>query len=80
MKWYESKSCNDQGLVIDEETGENIAVSYKKENAALIAAAPEMRHILKHIITLQQWGELPAIPKEIVRKAETIIDSLEAAA
>jgi hypothetical protein len=36
--WYEAKNCNDsQGLVISEATGENIAVSYKKENAQLIA-------------------------------------------
>lgn len=40
--WYESKTGSHQGLIIAEETGENIAVSYKKENAALIAAAPEL--------------------------------------
>lgn len=30
---------NDQGLIINESTGENIAVTYKKENAAFIIKA-----------------------------------------
>jgi hypothetical protein len=41
--WYEGNTGTHQGLVIDEQTGENIAVTYKKENAALISAAPESR-------------------------------------
>lgn len=42
MTWYKSKTGNHQGLVIDEQTGENIAVTYKKENARLVAAAPDL--------------------------------------
>ena len=39
-KWYEAKMGNDhQGLIVDEVTGENIAVIYKKENAAFIVKA-----------------------------------------
>jgi len=41
-KWYETNSGAYQGLIIDEETGDNIAVSYKKEDAQLIAAAPDL--------------------------------------
>lgn len=41
-KWYHKITSGDQGLIIDEKTGENIAVSYKPENAPLIAASPEM--------------------------------------
>jgi len=41
--WYEAKNGNGcQSLVIGEGTGENIAVSYKKENACLIASAPDL--------------------------------------
>lgn len=40
--WYEGNTGTHQGLVIDEQTGENIAVIYKKENATLISAAPEL--------------------------------------
>jgi hypothetical protein len=39
-KWCEAKMGNDhQGLIIDEATGETIAVTYKKENAAVIIKA-----------------------------------------
>ena len=40
--WYEASTGNHQGLIIDEDTGDNIAVSYDKTNAKLISAAPEM--------------------------------------
>lgn len=49
MKWYPKNTGNihDQALVIDEETGENIAVSYKSEHAPILAAAPEMLELLR---------------------------------
>jgi hypothetical protein len=40
--WYEAKTGNDQGLVIEEETGRNVAVTYDKADARLVAAAPEL--------------------------------------
>lgn len=60
--WYATNAGNDyQGLVIDEATGANIAVSYDKTHATLIAAAPEMLEALKlalilhpHNVTFQQ--------------------------
>jgi hypothetical protein len=40
--WYVANNSNDtQGLVADEDTGENIAVTYKIENAPLVASAPK---------------------------------------
>ena len=43
MKWYEANMANDhQGLVVDELTGKNVAVSYEKRHAQLIAAAPDL--------------------------------------
>jgi hypothetical protein len=51
MNWYASANSNNtQGLIIDEDTGENIAVSYKAENASLIAAAPEAIDLLKETL------------------------------
>ena len=41
-KWYEGKTGNHQGLIIEEDTGKNIAVSYDKADAALISATPEL--------------------------------------
>lgn len=57
--WYvASKSINihDQGLVIDENTGENIAVVYKGENAPLVAASPKMLKALKQILDILPTG------------------------
>jgi len=43
MSWYAAKMGNDhQGLVIDEQTGKNIAVTYEKVHAPLIAASPDL--------------------------------------
>jgi len=44
--WYGSDTGNHQGLIISEDTGENVAVCYDKENAGLIAVAPEMLRLL----------------------------------
>jgi len=41
-KWYETNTGNHQGLIISEDTGKNIAVSYDKADAKLIAAAPDL--------------------------------------
>lgn len=42
MKWYAKDLNNvaDQAVIIDEETGKNIAVAYDKKDMDLIAAAP----------------------------------------
>jgi len=49
--WYEASMGNDhQGLVVDEQTGENIAVIYDKANARLIAKAPKMLETLNEVI------------------------------
>lgn len=42
-RWYaKNTGCGGQALIIDEKTGEDIAVSYREENAPLLAAAPEL--------------------------------------
>lgn len=45
--WYVGKTGNHQGLIIDEQDGRNVAVSHRKEDAPLIAAAPELRAALE---------------------------------
>ena len=49
MKWY-TANAGDQGLIIDEETGRNVAVSYDKDDAKLIVAAPNLLEELKKMI------------------------------
>ena len=38
-QWYESNTGNHQGLIIDEETGDNIAVIYDKKHTEFICRA-----------------------------------------
>lgn len=45
--WYIAKTSNGQGLIIDDKTGENIAVTYKEENAPIVASAPELLRACK---------------------------------
>jgi hypothetical protein len=45
--WNAHDTGSNQGLIIAEDTGANIAVSYDLKDAALIAAAPEMLDLLK---------------------------------
>jgi hypothetical protein len=45
--WYEANTGNHQGLVISENSGKNVCVTYDKSDAALISAAPEMLEALK---------------------------------
>lgn len=41
-KWHVARTGNHQGLVIDDNTGKNIAVTYDKADAPLVAAAPAL--------------------------------------
>lgn len=41
-RWYVGKTGNHQGLVIEERTGRQVAVSYDKQDGPLLAAAPEL--------------------------------------
>ena len=48
--WYTTTKKEDlQGLVIDEETGQNISVTYNPKHAALVAAAPRLLQFVNDI-------------------------------
>lgn len=72
--WYAVKTGNHQGLVISEDTGENIAVTYKAENAQKIAAMPDLLELAEQIVRAWEdtkesvpsdiyWGAIAAIQK-----------------
>ncbi len=76
-KWHETKMGNDhQGLIIDE-NGKNIAVSYDKADARLIAAAPEMLDLCREI---RKELDAPCIPTVWMKDAlDRLIYEIEAA-
>lgn len=45
-EWYASRTCSGQGLVIEEGTGRNVAVTYDVADAPLVAEAPAMESAL----------------------------------
>jgi hypothetical protein len=58
--WYNAtKKDSLQGLVYDEITGENIAVTYKPENARLVAAAPDLYIALELLV--RNHDEIPSM-------------------
>ena len=56
ITWYKANMGTDQGLIIDEKTGKNIAVSYDIKDADLIAAAPDLLHACKLAINVLSIG------------------------
>jgi hypothetical protein len=58
--WYVSTTGNHQGLIIDETTGANIAVSYDAKHAPLIAAAPDLLAVCQELVTQEEMGLHPA--------------------
>jgi hypothetical protein len=47
--WHEAGTGNHQGLVISDATGANVAVTYDKKDAPIVAASPEMFEALTQI-------------------------------
>jgi hypothetical protein len=52
MNWTGQITSSDQGLIIDDETGRNIAVAYDPTHTNLIASAPDLLEALK---AARQW-------------------------
>jgi len=55
IRWYAAKAGNNhQGLVIEEGTSRNVAVTYDVKDAPLAAAAPEMADMLRKLADATQ--------------------------
>jgi len=74
-QWYTPSTGNHQGLIVDMETGKNIAVAYDKEDAPLIAAAPDLLAACKKLVEIAplQWGEDPEHWPKVMDRIENAI-------
>ena len=81
MGWYAAKTGNHQGLIIDENTGKNIAVTYDKEDAEFIASAPDLLTAAKAVIwKLNHNGDPNHNPGPVkISRLDATIRDLEAA-
>lgn len=73
--WYAKSTGTHQGLIIEERTGANIAISYDKTNAPLIAAAPDLLEALQEVIAISDrkhnsWEKAKAALAKATEKAE----------
>jgi len=50
QSWYHKNQGNGQGLIIDEDTGRNVAVAYDSKDAALLASAPDLLAACQHVL------------------------------
>lgn len=72
-QWYHKATSSDQGLVISEQTGETIAVTYKTEHAPMVAAAPELLAALETIAADEPNGtkfDLIRVARAAIAKAK----------
>lgn len=72
MKWYAEDLHNEQGLVIDEETGRNVAVAYDAKDAVLLASAPDLLRAAKAVLAAWEAGDLAAAMREL---ADTVANA-----
>jgi hypothetical protein len=81
--WYTSSTAEDlQGLIYNEKTGESIAVSYKPENARLIAAAPELLEACKTALKDTEMllsGECDATDENYNATITVLMDAIQKA-
>ena len=89
MAWYAKGGSGGQGLVIDKDTGRNIAVAYDVKDATLLAAAPKLHCVLSRLaekskqinnlqhagikVTAADWSDL----HQIANEAQSIIHETE---
>lgn len=80
LRWYAAKAGNDhQGLVIEEGTGRNIAVTYDVKDAPLVAAAPEMAAFTRKVADMGRlsYSNLKAADfTALVDEARSILSGL----
>jgi len=64
---------NWQGMVVDEDTGRDVAAVYNKKDAPLLAAAPRLFRSLKKCLPVWESG----IKEPWIREAQELLAELE---
>ena len=82
-EWYVAETGNHQGLICSEDTGENIAVSYDKTHAPLLAASPLLLQACKcaladiegllQLCCLTEPDEIPVHIQETIKELKYAI-------
>lgn len=69
MRWYAKKLGGpaNQAIIIDEETGRNVAVAYDAKDAETLAAAPEALEVLRRCWEFIDSGGYTPAPNSILR-------------
>ncbi len=69
--WYAARGSSGQGLVIEEGTGRNVAVTYEEKDAPLAAAAPEMAELLA------EMAEDDRVPCEYAEEMDALLAKIK---
>lgn len=84
--WHVARTGNHQGLIVAEGSGANIAVTYDKADAPLIAAAPELLTtsralgiVLTELTSLGVFDDLFAMHPDKLNRALDALDEWDAA-
>ena len=79
-RWHAAKMGNDhQGLVIDSDSGANIAVTYDVKHAPLVAAAPELAAFTRKVADMGRlsYSNLKAADfKALVDDARSVLSNI----
>ena len=77
---YATKISGDQGIIADDADGRSVAVTYRAEDAVLLAAAPQLKQALIDLVDCAGLTSLPGYRDELdsaVRAARQVIADTE---
>lgn len=77
---YATRLSGDQGLISDDADGRSVAITYRAEDAVLLAAAPKLRQALIDLADCAGLTSLPGYKDELdsaVRAARQVIADTE---
>ena len=74
MNWYSKELSSNQALVIDEDTGDNVAVVYDAKNAELFVSA---LNALKLLMNARKESSQAFVRQSYMSKVQSVFDALD---